>query len=338
MGKFWRSSLTTGAFLASGLFAFDCFGGNSETAIVESIFENVINLAVAPLLIASLSMVVETVVGVQKGIKIRSILLPTITVGNFGQRSTYTSPFKNRNDLFDTAAIGIFTPLLLSFGLMYLGFSFGANDPKDVVENYPSIALSLLNTNSIVAEAINSQYPGIFDALSQNAATTVRLHWMVIAGAISFIGNTLQLIPVDNSAGSKMSLAVFGLENFTVASVLIGFVKFLILLPALFTDVGSLPLDSNRLLVDFLLCSQLATTPDTQQAIDNLTDVSEGRKILYTGFVMMAVLSFIPSMDVGATFNSSFEYFLGVLSGSNSVDWSSLLNYNPPPGLSSPGI
>ena len=335
VGKFWRNALTAGSYLASGVFAFGCYGGNDGTTLPENIPDDFVNLALAPILIASVSMMVETFVGTQKGIKIKSILLPTLTVGTFGQRSTYISPFKNRNDLFDTAAIGIFMPLVLSFGLMYLGFTMGASDPKEVVVNYPSIALSLLNTNSIVAEAINSQYPGIFDALSQDAATTVRMHWMVIAGAISFIGSTLQLLPVDFSAGSKMSLAIFGLENYTVASIFIGFLKFLFLLPVLFTDLGSLPLDSNRLLVDFLLCSQLATNPDTQQAVDNLSDVSEGRKILYAGFVFLVVLSFIPSMDIGNTFNSSSDYLLGVLKGTNNIDWSSLFNYNPPPGLDS---
>jgi hypothetical protein len=35
-------------------------------------------------------------------------------------------------------------------------------------------------------------------------------HWLVVAGACSFIANVMQLIPVDNSAGSKLVCAALG--------------------------------------------------------------------------------------------------------------------------------
>ena len=182
-----------------------------------------------------------------------------------------------------------------------------------------TVPLALLNINSIIVEVLNKQYPGIFEVLATDPTTTVHLHWLVIAGAISFMGNTLQLLPVDNSAGSKMSLAVLGLENFTILSVLAGFFKFVYLLPVLFSDLGSMALDKNRVLVDYLLSSQLSTSQDTQQARDNLSDVSEGRKIIFTGLAALLVISLVPYGKISLTFDGALTLLLKFLGGDDSI-------------------
>ena len=127
--------LTTGSFLTSGMFAVNTFG---DAAMMDSIPDDVISMALTPILISSLSILLETYVGLSKGVMTRSILLPTFTLGTYGQRSTYTTPFKNRNDIFDTAAVGILASLALSFALIYIGFSASANDAAEVVNTYPT--------------------------------------------------------------------------------------------------------------------------------------------------------------------------------------------------------
>ena len=113
------------------------------------------------------------------------------------------TPPNNRDDLFDSAAVGVIVSLVSSMVLMYAGFSQTSSDIA-TVNTYPEISLSLLQINSVVAQCISSQFPDIFQSLKSEPGALVHMHSLVIAGAVSFIASTLQLLPVDNSAGSKM--------------------------------------------------------------------------------------------------------------------------------------
>ena len=50
----------------------------------------------------------------------------------------------------------------------------------------------------------------------------------------------------------------------------------------------------SRLFLDYVITSQLATSSDTQIAVDNLSGVSEGRKIISAGLLSLLVYSYFP--------------------------------------------
>ena len=82
----------------------------------------------------------------------------------------------------------------------------------------------MLKVNSIMAQLLSNIFPALAAAISSSVAvnpnldsisggvlgggvdaTLVHLHWLVIVGVMSFVSSVLQLIPLDNSAGSKLT-------------------------------------------------------------------------------------------------------------------------------------
>lgn len=195
---------------------------------------------------------------------------------------------------------------------MYIGLKITADTPNEILESFPVIPLSLLKTNSVVSQAISTTFPDLFRALDTNIDVTVHLHWLVLAGGLSFIANILQLLPIDNSAGGKMSLAVLGPDNYILLNIFAGIIKFVFFVPMIFNMNGvsgaSNVIDMKRLLVDYILSSQLAGgSADTQQARDSITEVTESRKIAFAAFVTLLLLSLLPYSDIVEAINSAFD-------------------------------
>jgi hypothetical protein len=252
----WKNILTLGACATSAAFAAGCFPTLSSDASLVP--EDLSNLALFPIFIQSASSLAEQLFARTRNFTITTTILPTLVMGSFGSRTTYTSPPKNRNDMFDAAAIGVLIPIIMSLVAMYAGFSMTPNDAS-VVNTYPQVPLSLLEANTVVAKVIVSQYPGIFDNLDASPGALVHLHWLAIGGAISLIGSILQLLPYDNSAGFKMGLAIFGFDSFTLLSVLSTLGKILFMFPFLFGGLSGNVVDQGRVLIDYLLISQIAS-------------------------------------------------------------------------------
>ena len=64
----------------------------------------------------------------------------------------------------------------------------------------------------------------------------------------------------------------------------------------------------------FVLHRELFLQPvisDTQIAVDNLSEVSEGRKIIYTGLISLLFFSYFPFMDVKQDIGSFLSWIAG---------------------------
>ena len=109
----------------------------------------------------------------------------------------------------------------------------------------------MLKVNSIMAQLLSNSFPALAAAISSSVAvnpnldsisggvlggggggvdaTLVHLHWLVIVGVMSFVSSVLQLIPLDNSAGSKLT----GVRIVNTTSIDHS--------PPNFCDIGNLP-------------------------------------------------------------------------------------------------
>merc|ERR1711998_98127 len=103
--------------------------------------------------------------------------------------------------------------------------------------SFPTLPVSLLKVNAVVSNIFLPAFPGIIGN-SGATADSVHLHWLAIVGAVSFIANSLQLLPLDNSAGSKLSYSVIGRDNYDVLNAVASLVKFLVIFPMLFSLGG----------------------------------------------------------------------------------------------------
>ena len=312
----WRNILTSGAVLTSAAYAsaslniFDDNGPLMQNGIFPDEF---VFLALAPIMSQSLSTAVEKTLAKSKGFDVDSVVVPTFTLPNFGARSTYVTMPKNRDDLFDVAAISSAVAVVNSLALLFYGLSLTASAAQDVLNSYPAISVSLLRTNTVVNQVISNYYPGIFAGLSPEVDSTIHVHWLAVVGATMFIANILQLLPIDNSAGSKMYLAVFGRESFEVLSFFSALFKAFFIVPLIFNFGGTAAAASiitkPRLLLDYILSSQLAgsTAQETQMAVDSLSDVTEGRKIAFFGFASLLLYSLAPILTLQLAIDQFFS-------------------------------
>lgn len=320
------------SLISSASFSASCFDLFSPTgplaAEVPSLPDDFIYLTIAPILIQFISLFVETSFAYLKGITTTINTIPSFTLPIFGSRVTYVTLPSSRNDLFDISAIGIGSALLTSLITMYTGLQLSVDVSESIMKSFPTISLSLLKLNTIVAQFVNYQFPGIFDSLTSNPTSEIHIHWLAIAGAMSFVYNTFQLFPLDNSPGSKMSFAYLGPELYNVLTLFAGLFKGIFLITLVFASGGTMPLTKPRIFGDFVVASQItADSVDTPIAADSLSEITEGRKILFSGFVFLLFFSVFNYADIAADANTIVTSIL---------NFGKSLTTSPTPSVTSP--
>jgi hypothetical protein len=138
------------------------FNPGGEFMTTGIVPEDFLPLAFLPLIIQYTSTIAETIIGKMKGFDVSTVIVPSFSLFNFGSRSIYTTMPKNRNDIFDAAAISVGLALLSSMIFLFIGLQITASETSEVVATYPSISLSLLNTNSFVRQLLTFEFPSIF--------------------------------------------------------------------------------------------------------------------------------------------------------------------------------
>ena len=306
----WTNLLTVASVVISGAYAVGCYSLLDEnTAFASDVPADLVSLAFLPILLNSVARVAEASMAKVKDVKLDAMLVPTTTMFTYGVRTTLLDMPKSRNDIFDIASVGIITLLVSSFVVFSMGLQMTAEAPASALETFPAVPLGLLKANAVVFQLVANALPnvpstiGIVGAAAAAATSMsmVHMHWLAVAGALTFISATLQLLPFDNSAGSKLSYSVLGRENFYLFNVLIGLVKFAIIVPALF-NIGGLPMVMNkyRLFTDYILSSQISSSAqDNQIAVDNLTPITDIRKIIFGGLCFVEFLSYFPYQEIG---------------------------------------
>ena len=227
-----------------------------------------------------------------------------MSIFTFGFRSTYLNMPKSRNDIFDTTFAGVMVSLVASIVALVTGIYFTSIAPNDVLQAYPTVSLSLLTTNKIIEELLVYNFPTLFSetGIDKGVDTMIHMHWLAIAGGLSFIASTLQLIPLDNSSGSKMTYAILGRENFFLFSIISALLKFAYIIPTLFnfsTTLNGIKMLRTRLFLDYVISSQICSSSgENQIAVDNITDITETRKIAYFFLIFLMLFSYFPYVDI----------------------------------------
>ena len=362
----WRQLISSAAVVSSMAFAtgrVDLIDSANpdliNTAVVTS---TVFPMAVTAVLIANLASFAEFLVAKSKKVELSQAFIPSFSLFNYGQRSTLLTRPRNRNDLFDIAAAGTGTALVLSLAAVYAGLSLTQGVPKEVISSeFPTVPVSLLQLNTVLAQIFEPLYGSLYgattivtttaadalpvttagaagdvvtavgnvvsssvdggggggglDAAASAAAsaaglsqvvvdTTVHVHWLAVVGAASFISTVFSLLPVDNSAGSKLSYSALGRESWQLVSGLAGLFKLAFFTLMIFNVGGfaaSNLLTRPKLMLDYVLFSQLVNSDrESQIATDSLSELDTGRKYLYYGLMSLLALSLFPYADFSA--------------------------------------
>ena len=293
---FWKDILSTFSILSSTIFAISCLvpfaNMNDNLNLNVNEWSSIVPILIIPLMMLSLSSFIETIVAKSKGIDVTNTVIPSSSslLPNFGSRSIYLNMPKNRRDLFDISVVHVAMSYLSSLILMILGIILSTQASSEELLLYPTVPISLFKCNSIVKVLFESIFPGLFFS----GGDLIHIHWFAIVGTVSFIGNSLQLLPIDNSYGSKLTLSFLGKDNFEIFDGVINVLKVLILIPVIIISFGDEISAGSKLLIDFLLVSLLVNENYNQVCIDNINGLDRNRKRIFCGVVVFAILQCIP--------------------------------------------
>jgi membrane-associated protease RseP (regulator of RpoE activity) len=135
-------------------------------------------------------------------------LIPSWQIGTFGAIVRFQSILPNRSALFDIAAAGPISGLLLSISMLVLGFGLSIDTslfqiPTDFFRG------------SIFVAGIAKLMIG--DRLT---ASLVSIHPLVLLGWLGLVINTLNLLPAGQLDGGRMMQAIYGRRVAGVATIL----------------------------------------------------------------------------------------------------------------------
>jgi hypothetical protein len=205
----YRRLLSSAALTTALLYAGDSTGAflpGSAFLTTGAVSANVVPLLLTNAVIQNTAALVEYQFARYKGVLVDQTALPSLSQAlfNFGKRSTYLTPPGDRMDMFDIALSGVVASLTLSAGAIYAGLQITSRVDAAALLALPTIPAALLQVNTIISQLFEGKMAQITDT-AQGVLTAsppaVHLHWLAIAGISTFIATTLQLIPLNNSAG-----------------------------------------------------------------------------------------------------------------------------------------
>jgi len=151
------------------------------------------------------------------------VVLPSINLPFLGCSTSLTTSPKNLRQLFDFALAGPCLGFISSFVILFLGLKLTLAADAQTYENFPSLKLSFLQMSALgksFMESILGQEV-FLNSFNSSEDFDVQLHPFAIAGYTSLFINALNLLPLGNSDGGRMSQAIFGRNGHTLVQFLV---------------------------------------------------------------------------------------------------------------------
>jgi hypothetical protein len=133
------------------------------------------------------------------------IFVPSIVTGMTSVVTTFKSPPKNKQAMFDFAVSGPLTGIAASIIAMYLGLEFTIFSTAEAYAQFPALPLEILRQSTLGGGLIEFilgtgalSVPGGAEGTRAIASINIPLHPVAIAGYIGLIVNALALLPVGS--------------------------------------------------------------------------------------------------------------------------------------------
>merc|ERR1712194_485665 len=155
------------------------------------------------------------VVSKQNNFKISApTILPSIYIPYLGCVTNIKTSPRNLTSLFDFAILGPIFGIISSIGFLNLGLSLTLNADSTMYDYFPSLPLDFLHISNLGFTIVQS-YLGDTSLLS-DVNGNIPLHPFAIAGFTTLFINALNLLPLGNTDGGRISQAIFGRNGHTV--------------------------------------------------------------------------------------------------------------------------
>lgn len=131
--------------------------------------------------------------------------VPSLITGMTSTVTTFKSPPKNREAMFDFAIAGPLTGIAASIAALYLGLDFTLYSTAEASAQFPALPLEILRQSTLGGGIIESilgagalSVPGGAEGTSAISSINISLHPVAIAGYIGLIVNALALLPIGS--------------------------------------------------------------------------------------------------------------------------------------------
>jgi len=283
-------SLLSGV-LAAG-FAAGLLGGGSGAEGGEVVkFQETLGMVIAALLLPQFAHeIAHRVVAFKDGFKIGlPTIIPSIQIGLQGSITPILTPPKNFNSLFDFAIAGPLTGLIISIGLLYLGLSTQVFMDTAAQAQLPAVPVELLRASSLGGGIIEWLLgDGILGRSPDDASAVIRLHPYAVGGYLGIIVNALNLLPIGNTDGGRISTSVLGRSFARMVSVGI---LWTLLLAGIFGG------DKSDVLFSYALYSSFWQNEPEIPCRNEVDGVDDFRAVIAFGSAVLVALALVP-LDV----------------------------------------
>jgi hypothetical protein len=260
-----RSQVSTIASVLTSIYAanrFDFFNEAAAGQIIPLLPQECLYLSLGAITVPIISATVEKLVGASRGVKVVDTIIPALFKNfNYGSRSLWLTTPKSRNDVFDIAFSTVAANLLMSVLTLYLGIANTISAAPEVLKEFPSIPISMIQTSSVVVEILSSAFANMKETLGVFPMEgDLHLHWLTIVGIGSFINTMIMLIPIGRNPGARMTLAMLGLSQFELFQALANVWLSIFFISSIFTfnDVGENIITKSKLLFEVFIFSFLS--------------------------------------------------------------------------------
>lgn len=226
------------------------------------------------------SMAVAKKQGLQLGLPIVRLRLPL----GFFETTPLLSPPKNMKSLFDFSVIGPISGVSFSILLMYVGLQKMLFLTTSELQQLPLVSADLFRMSSFGGGAIKYFLASnFFDTTGPHQL--IRMHPLALAGFEGLILNALSLLPIGNTNGGRMCLAVLGRSNTLIIQQLVIAALFLLGLSGVYQAKIYL------LFAIYCMSGQNELEVPCRNEVDG---IDAGRFLVYICLIYAALLIIIP--------------------------------------------
>lgn len=217
----------------------------------------------------------------RSGLKIGlPVPLPSMQLGTFGSITPLRKFPASRTSLFDFAASGPLSAMVLSAFYIIYGLQMTLQASATSIPFLPTVPAALFKSSFLVGTIVSIFAPKL---MALPLSQPVPIHPSFLIGLSGIFASAVNLLPIGRLDGGRMCCAAFGRRNAYLIS----------LLTTLFLAVSALTESSTISIFWGLLVSLFQRTQDIP-ARDDLSEISNARFALYLFSILFTALILAP--------------------------------------------
>lgn len=211
-------------------------------------------------------------------------MVPSIQLGLQGAITPFKSPPPDSKSIFDFSIAGPLAGLLVSFLFLIAGMQISSSMDLTDANQLPAFPVGMLKMSTLGGGVVD-YFIGGGTLMTSAPEAVLALHPMAIAGFSGMISNALALLPLGNTDGGRISMAMFGRRGAHVVSIMT---------TLLLCAVGLAGLDEERILLVYTLFAMIWQREAESPALNEVDELDFTRGVFGIAVSSLVLLTLLP--------------------------------------------